>query len=220
MSIIVAVIINDLQGNKEMIFASDGRVLEHGTKNIRNEDLDKVKKLGPKTCLGYAGQSGGLFEDVFNAVKTKMQNMPIKDLLFVSNKLRMTILEMLESQRHKEVERQFGPLDHMFIIGGLYNRKLRINRLFSSKRFQIEKDDIVRSKNGIVRIIGSSVDTNAKINAICTEKLNRPQSFDEIVRNIRYAISKVAEQTHEINDHIFVRRLSNNFKLESYIGYK
>ena len=48
MSIIIAVVVNDHKGYKDMIFASDGRAIEHGTSNIRNEDIDKVKNWGLK----------------------------------------------------------------------------------------------------------------------------------------------------------------------------
>lgn len=219
MSIIIAVIIRDLGGNKEMIFASDGRVLEHGTNNVRREDFDKVRKIGLKTCLGYTGQSGELFEDVYNLIKVKVQNMYVKDLLFVATKLKATILETLKSQRHAEVEKQYGPLKHNFILGGYYNKKPRLNTLLSGNNYQIEKRELLHSDNVIVEISASTDEIQRKTNEICKERLGHPQSHDEIVLNIRYVISKMAEQTQDINNHIFVRRLSREFELESYIGY-
>lgn len=220
MSIVIAVIVDNRQGSKEMIFASDGRVLEHGTAKIRKEDLDKVKKLGPKTCLGYAGQSGELFEDVFHELEDCMRKLPLKDLLFVSNKLRQSILHQLGVQRHAEVEKCYGPLNHQFIIGGYYNKKLRLNTFLSSKEFQISKHDLFHSDNVAIEILGSSDYIQKKMMGICEIRLGHAQSFDEVVRNIRYAISKIAEQTNDVNNHVFVRRLSNNFDLESYIGYE
>lgn len=220
MSIVIAVIVDNRQGSKEIIFASDGRVLEHGTANIRNEDLDKVKKLGPKTCLGYAGQSGELFEDVFRELEKSMTKLPLKDLLFVSNKLRQVIIHQLNVQKHVDVEKYYGPLNHQFIIGGYYNKKLKLNTLLSSAGFQINKHDLDHSSNVAIEILGSSDDIQKKMGNICKMKLGHPQGFDEIVMNIRFAISKIAEQTNDVNNHIFVRRLSNDFDLENYIGYE
>jgi len=220
MSIILGVIVNDLEGNKEMILASDGRVLEHGTKNIRNEDLDKVKSLSSKICIGYCGHSGELFKDVVNNLKKKMKNMMVKDLLFVTSKLRITIFEMLETKRHQAIEEHFGPLNHQFIIGGLYNRKLRFNTLLSNNKFKINKSELQSSKNIHIEIMGSTYEVHHRIKTISKKMLGQPQSFEKIVHNIRYIISKIAETNHEINNHIFIRRISRNFELESYIGYK
>jgi hypothetical protein len=220
MSIVLGVIVRDLNGNREMFFASDGRALEHGTKNIRNEDYPKIKKLGPKTCIGYAGHSRELYEDVFNELDTKMKGMKNKDLVFVSSKLRQIIIDMLKSQKHAEIEKHFGPLNHQFIIGGFYNRKLRLNILLSSKGYQISKHDLSHSTNVAIEILGSSDEVQKKMKEICQDTLGHAQSFDEIIKNIRYAISKVAEQTHDVNNHIFVRRLSRQLELEKYVGYE
>jgi len=120
MSIVLGIIIKDAAGNKDLIFASDGRTLEHKTKKIRNEDYDKIKRLGPTLCIGYAGSSEELFEDVYTGLKSKIQNKPTMDLLFAASKLRATILETLEIPKHQEVEQYYGPLNHQFIIGGFY----------------------------------------------------------------------------------------------------
>jgi len=219
-SIVLGVIVRDLDGNREMIFASDGRVLEHGTKNVRNEDYPKIKKLGSKACMGYAGHSGELFEDVFNIMNAELKKMKNKDLMFVSSKLGQVIFDMLKSQRHAEIEKHFGPLHHHFIIGGFYNKKPRINVLLSSKEYQITKQDLSHSTNVAIEILGSSDEIQQKMKEICQNRLDHAQNFDEIVKNIRYAISKVAEQTHDVNNHIFIRRLSKGFELESYLGYE
>jgi hypothetical protein len=84
MSIILGLIIKDLAGNKEMILASDGRAIEHGTKNIRNEDFEKVKRLTPRLCIGYCGHSGEFYEDVLIELENKIKKMMVKDLVFVS----------------------------------------------------------------------------------------------------------------------------------------
>lgn len=220
MSIVLDVIVRDLNGNREMIFASDGRVLEHGTKNVINENYPKIKKLGPRNCMGYAGHSGELFEDVFDKMDAELKRMQNKDLIFVSSRLRQVIFDMLKSNRHAEIERHYGPLYHCFLLSGLYNKKPRMNVLLSSKGFQITKHDLSHSTNVAVEILGSSDEVQWKMKEICQDRLGHAQSFDEVIANIRFAISNVAEQTYDINDHIFIRRLSRDFGLESYIGYE
>ncbi|MFQ6083263.1 MAG: hypothetical protein ACE5WD_07885, partial [Candidatus Aminicenantia bacterium] len=208
-------------GNKEMIFASDGRVIEHGTTNIRYEDYKKIRKVGPNICIGYAGSSGELFQDVLNDLETKIQN---KNLLTISNILKDIILKKLSSQFHRLLEKQYGPLHHHFLMGGSYQKVLRIYYLCSGKRFEKEEIKLHRVKLGTwgvtIKPIGSTEKVQKEIDILANEKLPQSKSIEDIIYNIRFIISKVAEQTHDINNHIFIRRLSRNFKLESYIGYE
>jgi hypothetical protein len=218
MSIVLGIIIKDGAGNKDLIFASDGRLIEHKTKNIRNEDYDKIKRLGPKLCIGYAGNSRELFEDVYIGLKNKIRSKPATDLLFVASKLRATILETLKIPRHQEVERYYGPLLHHFIIGGFYNKKLRINTILSSKDYGIGKQDLDIIGNVAIEIIGSNQDIKNNMKEICQKRLGHEQSFDDVVLNLCNAISSVAGLTDEVNNHIFIRRISRGFELERYLG--
>ena len=125
---------------------------------------------------------------------------------------------MLRSNRHAEIERHFGPLNHCFILGGFYNKKPRMNVLLSSKDYQITKHDLCHSTNVTIEILGSSDAVQRKMKDMCQNRLGQAQSFDEVIGNIRHAISDVAAEAYDVNDHIFVRRLSRDFELESYIG--
>jgi hypothetical protein len=217
MSIVFGVIVRNLNGDKEMIFASDGRILEHGTGRIRNEDYAKTKRLGPQVCIGYAGQSGELFEDVSQAMGVELRRVH-NDAKTVSRKLRQVITDMLETQRHAEIEASFGPLNHCFMLGAVFDKKPKINVLLSSEHYRVNLSELEYSTNVVIRILGSSEEIQKKASDICRERLGHAQGFDEIVANIRFAVSMMAKSSRDINDHIFIRRLSTGFSLESYVG--
>jgi len=220
LSLVLGILIRDNSGNQEIIFASDGRSVAHNTKKIRNEDVEKIKKLTPKICMGYVGHSAELYEDVYKELENKIQEMKIKDLPSISSKLKAVILEQQNTRKHKEIERKYGPLNHAFIIGGVFHQKLRINILLSKNNFLIKKHKFPPRINISFQILGSTTEIHKKVEIIARERLDRKQSFDEIVRNIRYIISKAAESYYGTNDHIFIRRLSKNFEIETYIGYE
>lgn len=219
MSLIIALIVDDHLGYKDLIFSSDGRTIEHGSKKIRREDLDKVKKLSHTTCIGYVGDCGELYEEVFVELRNILKKSSFKDLLFVSIKLRQTILNKIKLERFENFEKEFGPLNHQFIIGGIYKKELRIDTLLSSNNFQICMDDYYSDQGCAIEILGSSDEVHKKVKALCKEKLGHKQTDEEIIENLRFIISKIAENAHDINDHIFIRRFSKNFELESFIGY-
>lgn len=219
MSLIIALIVDDHHGYKDLIFSSDGRTVEHGSMKIRREDFDKVKKLSHTTCIGYVGGCGELYEEVFVELSNILKKSSLKDLLFVSNKLRQTILKKIKLERFENLEKEYGPLNHQFIIGGIYNKKLRIDKLFSSNNFQIRKHDYYSDQGCTIEILGSSDEVQKKIKVLCEEKLGHKQTDEEIIKNLRFIISKIAEDANDINNHIFIRRLSQNFELESFIGY-
>lgn len=220
MSLVLGILIRDYFGNREIIFASDGRAIAHDTKKVRSEDVEKIRKLTPKICMGYGGHSGELYQDVYNELIKKMRKMMVKNLLFVSSKLRTVIIEMLKKKIHKEHEKIYGPLYHKFIIGGIYNRELIINVLETKNNYQTEIHKLPLWKNISIITAVPSQEIFEKVKGIVEEKLGHQQSFDEVVENIRYVISKAAERHPGINDHIFIRRHSRNFELEKYSGYE
>jgi hypothetical protein len=220
MSIIIALLLDDHQGNRDIVFASDGRMIEHGTTNIRGEDFDKVKKLGNKTCLGYSGDYAEFYIDVFDKLKRSMKIMSLKDILFVSRKLDKIIHERLSTRRYKKVEETFGPLKHHFVLGGFYNNTMRIITLNSTNEFQINNHDLPTNKNIAMEIIGADEKVHSLVLALCEEKLGQRQSLEQIIINLRLIITKASEQNHTINNHIFIRRFSKEFELEKYLGYQ
>lgn len=220
MSIVLGILIRDNFGNREMIFASDGRAVAHDTQKVRNEEVEKIKKVTPRICMGYAGNSAELFQDVFKELTKRIRKMMAKNLLFVSSKLRTVIIEMEKAEIHREHERVFGPLYHKFFIGGFHNRELRLNTLESTDGFQMKKHELSSKSNIFIDMGVPSQDVLNKVKDIVYERLGHEQSFDEILKNVRYVISKSAERHHGINDHIFIRRLSRNFDLEKYKGYE
>lgn len=214
MSIILAILIRDNFGNRDIIFASDGRSIAHDTKKVRSEDVEKIRKLTPKICMGYGGHSGELYQDTYNELTKRMRKMMVKNLVFITGKLRTVILETLKTEMHREHEKVYGPLYHRFIIGGIYNRELLINVLESIDKFQIKKHEF-RSKENIVIITAfPTQEVSQKVSSIIKEKLGYEQSFEEVIKNIRCVIYKAAKIDKSINDHIFIRRFSRNFDLE------
>lgn len=220
MSLVLGILARDKAGNQEVVFASDGRAVAHDTKEIRNESFEKIKKLTPKICMGYAGSSGELYEDVYKELDIRIKGMKVKDLPSITSKLKSIILEQKNTKVHKEMEKSYGPLIHKFIIGGVFKRKLRINTLNSKTNFQIKKHKFPPRSNIFCQIFASNNDIQAKVEVLVNDKLGHEQTFDEIVENTRDIISKASELCNTINNHIFIRRLSRDFEQEKYIGFE
>jgi len=209
--------VDDHRGYKDIIFASDGRVIEHGTSNIRGEDFEKIKKINSKTCMGYVGGSGEFFEDVFNELNNRIKKSSLKKFIIVPNKLKLIIHEKLNVEKHAMIEKSYGPLNHQFIVGEIIKNELTLTLLNSFDGFHI--DNSYLENNVSIRIMGSTEQIHKNTDLFCKEYLGRRQTMDEIISNLRLIISQIAKQTYEINNHIFIRRLSNNFELERYIGF-
>ena len=88
----------------------------------------------------------------------------------------------------------------------------------SSKNYAIEKQELAGYSNVAIEILGSTKDIHNTMKEICKERLGHDQSLDEAIINVCNAISSVAGLTDEVNNHIFIRRLSRGFELERYLG--
>jgi len=230
-TIILGIFVRDSFGNGEIIFASDGRAMECETNNngktitrLRSEDVDKIRKLTPEICIGYAGNCSELFEDVYKELKDKISEMIKEDLESFTKRLQEIILEIKNTERYIKIEKESGPLIHKFIVGGAYNDTLVLIRLHSKDEYKIKKDEFLSSPDISYLVDGATEEVHKKVKNILDEKLLQIQNFDgisnKIVYVIRYVISKAAELHPHINNHVFIRRLSRNFDLEKYIGYE
>lgn len=231
MTIILGIFIRDSFGNGEIIFASDGRAMECETTNngktitrLRSEDVDKIRKLTPEICIGYAGNCSELFEDVYKELKNKISEMIKEDLESFAKRLKEIILEMKNTDRYIKIEEESGPLIHKFIVGGAYNDILVLIRLHSKDEYKIKKDKFLSSPDISYLVDGATEEVHKEVTSILDEKLPQIQNFNEInnkiVYIIRYVISKAAELHPHTNNHVFIRRLSKYFNLEKYIGYE
>lgn len=216
----------DNSGSEDLIFASDGREIKYNyDKNKivnQDEDAEKIRKLTPKVCMGYAGKSAELFRDVYKKLKSRIPEIRKKDFESVSDELKKIINEMLNIKKHKELEDKFGLLTHKFVIGGANkNNKLRLNYYFSGNNFEKKKYKF-HPNAGCLYLPLYPPDDKVKreVETILNEKKGQMQSFEEAVKIIRYVISEAAKIDKSMNNHIFIRRLSRNFELERYIGYE
>ena len=226
MTLILAIRTRGSLGNEDLIFASDGRAVKctNNKKEIINEDVEKIRKLTLKICMGYAGQNAILFEDVLKKFKNEIQKMRNKDFMSVKNRLKILIEEMLNTEKHKEVEEKVGPLIHHFIIGGAYRGKIKLRLLKSKNKFKTKKIQFPLSEPICCDILGSTVEIQKKAGDIYDEQMHQFPNIEAIIKDItkiiRYIISETAKLYPNINNHVFIRRLSRNFDLEKYIGYE
>jgi hypothetical protein len=226
MTLILAIRTRDSSDNEDLIFVSDGRAVKHtnNKKEIINEDVKKIRKLTPKICIGYAGQNSILFEDVYDKLKDEIQKMKNKDLMSVKNRLRILIEEMLNTEKHKEVEEKVGPLIHQFIIGGAYRGEIKLRLLKAINKFKTKKIQFRLSDPICCDILGSTDEIQKKAGDIYDEQMRQFPNIDAVIKDItkiiRCIISETAKLYPNINNHVFIRRLSRNFRLEKYIGYE
>ena len=73
MTLIIGIFTRDIHDKEEIFFASDGLAVTYkNNKKIgQDEDVEKIRKLTPKICMGYAGKNSELFEDVYDELKKK-----------------------------------------------------------------------------------------------------------------------------------------------------
>lgn len=134
--------------------------------------------------------------------------------------LTMVIKEIKSAERYIEIEKVSGPLINKFIIGGVYNDTIISIRLHSKNKYKIKKDEFLSCPDISYLIDGSTEEAQKKVEIIFKKKMHQMRSLSEIEKIIRYIISKAAELHPNINNHVFIRRLSRNFDLEKYICYK
>lgn len=125
MTLIIGIFIRDIHDKKEILFASDGLAVEYKDNKIiaQYEDVEKIRKLTPKICIGYAGKNSELFEDVFDELNNKTPKKIKKELDPFAKSLQLAILKMLKTKKHKMIEKELmerNQLFHKFIVGGVF----------------------------------------------------------------------------------------------------
>ncbi|UCC40188.1 MAG: hypothetical protein JSV96_01660 [Candidatus Aminicenantes bacterium] len=223
MSLIIGVLIDLFDHNKEMIFASDGRAIEYKItdsgkihQRIKSENAGKIKKLTPKICVGYAGKNAELFNDIYEELKKQIHKMKKKNAEFFAKILRELILKILKTKTHKKIEKkleQFGLTNNNFCVGGVFNNGLIFIKLRSKDNYKIQIYKLEPPERTYY-VIPAIDEILPKVETMLDEKLPQARDSNEIVDIIKYIISKTSEMHHSINNHVFIRRLSNKFDLE------
>jgi 20S proteasome alpha/beta subunit len=207
MTLIIGIFIRDNHGNKEIIFASDGlEVRYEGNKKVaQREDVEKIRKLTPKICMGYTGKNAGLFKDVFDELKNKTPKNIKRELEPFKIKLREVILKFLETKKHNQIKDRF-------IVGAVFDNRMILIRVCSDDNYTILEHDKAPTPGIEVYIAGATDEIQEKTKGILKRRMSLEKSNDEIEKIIRDTISEIAEQySNEINNHVFIRRLSRNF---------
>jgi len=225
MTLIIGIFTRDIHDEKEIIFASDG--LAHSYKNNKkirqDEDVEKIRKLTPKICMGYAGKDSELFEDVYEELKNKTPKKIKMELVSFTEKLQEVIQKMLKTKKHREVEKELKrrkQLYRKFIVGGVFHNKLMLIGASPDDNYKI---NIVEAPptfpDECVLVVGLNGEMQEKTYDIL-KKIRQKLNFSDIENIIRYTISEIAKlYPDKINDHIFIRRLSRNFDSEKYKGH-
>lgn len=225
MTLIVGIFTRDNHNKKEIIFASDGLAVtyENNKKIGQDDDVEKIRRLTPKICMGYAGKNSELFEEVYNELKYKTPKKIKKELEPFSNKLNEVILKLLKTKKYSEIEDELAnsnQLYHKFIIGGVFHGKLMLIRASPVDNYNINIKEVAPAPALFeLNVVGPTEEVQEKTMALLNKGMGQIGSNDEIVGIIKNTISKIAERYPEgINNHIFIRRLSRNFDLERYKG--
>jgi len=220
MTLIIGIFSRDIHDKKEIIFASDGLAVKYkNNKKIgRDEDVEKIRKLTPKICMGYAGKNSELFEDVYEELKNNTPKKIKKEIESLTERLQEVILKMLNTKKHKEIEKELEEHEqvlHKFIVVGLFHGTLTLIRLNSDNKYEISIKEAPPTFPGYTcYIAGLTEEIQKEAMAILDKKLGHILSYDEIENIIRYTISEVAKRyPDKINNRVFIRRLSKRFDL-------
>lgn len=220
MTLIIGIFTRDIHDKKEIIFASDGLAVkyENNKKIGRDEDVEKIRKLTPKICMGYAGKNSELFEDVYEELKNNTPKKIKKEIESLTERLQEVILKMLNTKKHKEIEKELEKHEqalHKFIVVGLFHGTLTLIRLNSDNKYEISIKEASPIFPGYTcYVAGSTEEIQKETMAILDKKLGHIRSYDEIENIIRYTISEIAKRSPDkINNRVFIRRLSKRFDL-------
>lgn len=202
--VISAILINPNNEEKDICFISDGRVRAGDDHRILDEMCVKTKKISNRICLAYAGQSGELYERVSQLLFERYPRLPNKQLLFITLELKRIILATLPTPPFCELEEK-GPLIHKFIIGGLHKKEMRIYILGNNNNFE---PDLRRDG---YRISGSTDEDQKKF------QFKRVETISDFIKNVREEFDRIttAEPDLPFNNNLTLRRLSNNFDIET-----
>lgn len=218
MTLIIGIFTRDKDDNKEILFASDGLAVTYkdNKKIAQDEDVEKIRKLSPKICIGYAGKNAELFEDVFDELKMRTPKKIKRELEAFVVRLREIIIKNLQKKKHREIEtelRQRNQLFQKFIVVGVFHNKLMLIRAQPDDDYKISVEEVAPALYDIHPLVaGSTVKIQNETMAILKRQLELIRSNDEIENIIRYTIFEIAERhPTEINKRVFIRRLSRNF---------
>ena len=108
MTLIIGIFVRDSYKKKEIYFASDGLAVKYkdNKKIAQDEDVEKIRKLTPKMCIGYTGKNAELFEDVYRELKDNTSIRMKKEIKPFAGRLQEVILKMLNTKKHKEIEKE------------------------------------------------------------------------------------------------------------------
>jgi len=220
MTLIIGMLIRETQDKKEIIFASDGLAVKYkNNKKIgQDEDVEKIRKLTPEICIGYAGKNSELFEDVYDELKNKTLIKTKMELEPFTKRLQELILKKLETNKHGEIEEELkrtNQLYHKFVVGGVFRNKLMLIGANSEDNYNISKEEVPSIFPAyILYVAGLTDEIQDEVEAILKEKLEHIRRYDEIKNIIRFSICEIAERyPGKINNHVFIRRLSKEFDL-------
>jgi len=220
LTLIIGIFTRDIHDKKDIIFASDGLAVkyENNKKIGQDEDVEKIRKLTPKICMGYTGKNSELFEDVYEGLKNNTPKKTKKELEPFTERLQEVILKMLNTKIHKEIEKELEKHEqvlHKFIAVGSFHGTLTLIRLNSDDKYKISIEKVPPTFPDIARYVaGSTEEIQKETMAILDKKLGHIRSYDEIENIIRYTISEIAKRCPDkINNHVFIRRLSKRFDL-------
>jgi len=218
MTLIIGMFIRETQDKKEIIFASDGLAVTYkkNKKIGEDEDVEKIRKLTPEICMGYAGKNSKLFEDVYYKLKN-ITPEKIK-LESFSKKLKELILKELKTKKHRKIDKELkrtNQLYHKFFIGGLFQNKLILITANPDDNYKLKiKEDFPILPRYFLFVVGMTDEIQDEVEAILNEKLKHIRSYDDIQNIIRFSICEIAERyPGKINNHVFIRRLSKGFDL-------
>jgi len=218
MILIIGIFVRDSYKKKEIYFASDGLAVKYkdNKKIAQDEDVEKIRKLTPKMCIGYTGKNAELFEDVYRELKDNTSIRMKKEIKPFAGRLQEVILKMLNTKKHKEIEKELEKHEqvlHKFIVVGQFLGAVTLIRLNSDDKYRISIEEVYLTPSGYTcYVAGSTEEIQNKTWAILERKLALIRNNNEIESIIRNTISEIAERyPNEINNHVFIRRLSRNF---------
>ena len=207
MTLIIGIFVRDNNSKKEIFFASDGLEVKYqdNKKVGQREDVEKIRKLAPRLCMGYAGKNAGFYKEVFDKLKNQTPKNIKKDLEMFKKELQKVILNSLR----KNVQ---SPKKDRFIVVGAFGNRMVLIRASSDKNYEILEREVMPAPGIDVYIAGATDEIQEKTNSILKKRMGQIKNNDEIEKIIRDTIYEIAAQyPNDINNHIFIRRLSRNF---------
>lgn len=233
MSLVIVTLFRTPAGERDIVVASERRrmmhpaprrspegvVIDKGPLEISSDDYPKSKRLGPRTCLAYVGQSGEFYKQVLTDLEGRIQKSGGSDISRIADELRSSIRDISQTPRAKQYEREWGHLEHLFFLAGGTAFNLKLYLFVSKDNFEsgIEPEikTLGQKPGGYVQIGGPDEETRAYAAELCDAYMYRPRTSDEIAAHLAGVIREVAKRSPSVNDRVDIRRLSRGFELEA-----